>query len=137
MLSDLTEIWQLYFGLLFIAMVMFAPSGLAGLIMMHRPLWRAGTLLKVLPAYLVALVPLLSALLGAALLVEIAHHIAVKSTSGPAMSFMRIRIQANEIGPWIVGILLAGGGLLAFLRARRIVVSAWNRATTAVPGGRP
>jgi hypothetical protein len=53
------------------------------------------------------------------------------------MSFMRIRIQANEIGPWIVGILLAGGGLLAFLRARRIVVSAWNRATTAVPGGRP
>ena len=44
MLSDLTEIWQLYFGLMFIAMVMFAPSGLAGLIMMHRPFWRAGTL---------------------------------------------------------------------------------------------
>ena len=135
MLSDLTEIWQLYFGLLFIAMVMFAPSGLAGLIMMHRPLWRAGTLLKVLPSYVVVLVPLLLALLGAALVVELAHHLAVKSTSGPAMKFLGIRMQANEIGPWIVGIVLACGGLVAFLRARRVVAAAWHRATT--PGGAP
>ncbi|MFL5074806.1 MAG: branched-chain amino acid ABC transporter permease, partial [Microvirga sp.] len=42
MLSDVTEIWQLYFGLMFIVIVMFAPNGVAGLIMMHRPLWRAG-----------------------------------------------------------------------------------------------
>src|SRR5207237_998010 len=41
MLSDVTEIWQLYFGLLFIAVVMFAPGGLAGLLMMHAPLLRA------------------------------------------------------------------------------------------------
>ena len=25
MLSDITEVWQLYFGLLFVGMVMFAP----------------------------------------------------------------------------------------------------------------
>ena len=37
MLSDVTEIWQLYFGLMFIAVVMFAPGGLAGLLMMHAP----------------------------------------------------------------------------------------------------
>ena len=43
MLSDITEVWQLYFGLLFIAVVMYAPGGLAGLIMMHRPAWRAGS----------------------------------------------------------------------------------------------
>ena len=42
MLSDVTEIWQLYFGLLFIAAVMFAPGGIAGLIFMHEPLWHAG-----------------------------------------------------------------------------------------------
>ena len=39
-LSDVTEIWQLYFGLMFIAVVMFAPGGLAGLLMMHVPLMR-------------------------------------------------------------------------------------------------
>ena len=43
-LSDLTEVWQLYFGLIFIAVVMFAPGGITGLLMMHRPLLKAGTL---------------------------------------------------------------------------------------------
>src|SRR5262245_49720187 len=37
-LPDVTDVWQLYFGLLFIATVMFAPEGIAHLIMMHRPL---------------------------------------------------------------------------------------------------
>ena len=44
MLSDVTEVWQLYFGLMFIATVMYAPGGLAGLVMMHGPIWRAGAL---------------------------------------------------------------------------------------------
>ena len=47
-LSDLTQVWQLYFGLIFIAVVMFAPGGLTGLLMMHRPLVKAGTLPKVI-----------------------------------------------------------------------------------------
>ena len=29
-LSDLTDVWQLYFGLIFIGVVMFAPGGIAG-----------------------------------------------------------------------------------------------------------
>ena len=44
MLSDITEVWQLYFGLLFVGMVMFAPFGISGLMMMHAPLWRARVL---------------------------------------------------------------------------------------------
>ena len=31
----MTDAWQLYFGLLFIGVVMFAPGGLAGWIAMH------------------------------------------------------------------------------------------------------
>ncbi len=50
-LSDLTPVWQLYFGLIFIVVVVFAPGGITGLLMMHRPLLKAGTLSKVLPAF--------------------------------------------------------------------------------------
>ena len=50
-LSDVTSVsWQLYFGLFFIGVVMFTPGGLTGLIMMHRPLWRAGMLTRMLPS---------------------------------------------------------------------------------------
>jgi branched-chain amino acid transport system permease protein len=39
-LSDLTSVWQLYFGLIFICVVVFAPGGIAGLLMKHRPVVR-------------------------------------------------------------------------------------------------
>ena len=51
-LTNLTTVWQLYFGIIFIGIVMFAPGGIAGLLMMHRPLIRAGTLGVVIPSYL-------------------------------------------------------------------------------------
>jgi len=138
MLSDLTSMWQLYFGLLFIAMVMFAPFGIAGLIMMHRTLWRTGVLHTVLPSYLLALVPLLVMLTGAALIIEMVHHLAAKAAEGPAMTFAGIRLQANAVGPWIAGLLMAGGGFLLFRRASRAVAAAWSRAgSTAAAGGRP
>ena len=53
MLSDVTDVWQLYFGLMFIGMVTFAPDGIAGLLMMHAPLWQArayGSMLRLVRA---------------------------------------------------------------------------------------
>ena len=40
---------------MFIVVVMYAPWGLAGLLLMHRPLLTAGTLRRVLPSYAMAL----------------------------------------------------------------------------------
>lgn len=37
-LSLHTELWQLYLGILFVTMVMFCPSGLAGILLLHAPL---------------------------------------------------------------------------------------------------
>ena len=39
-LSDYTGAWQLYVGLMFVVVVMYVPGGLAGLLLMHRPLLR-------------------------------------------------------------------------------------------------
>ena len=51
-LSDITPAWYLYLGLIFVIIVMFAPGGIAGLIMMHDPIRRAAPrlLLRLLPA---------------------------------------------------------------------------------------
>ena len=35
LLSELTKAWQLYLGLVFLFMVMYAPGGIASLIMMN------------------------------------------------------------------------------------------------------
>jgi branched-chain amino acid transport system permease protein len=136
MLSDVTEIWQLYFGLLFIVIVMFAPNGIAGLLMMHQPLWRAGVLHRLLPAYLVALAPGLALVLGAILTIEMVFRVAVKLDDGSAMTFMSIPLDVATVTPWVVAAAMLGGGSFLFRLTWPMVASAWNdaRVTAAERG---
>src|SRR5580704_17041312 len=69
-LTNVTTVWQLYFGIIFIGIVMFAPGGIAGLVMMHRPLLRGGTLMTGIPSYLIALIPTLVLAFGIILAIE-------------------------------------------------------------------
>ena len=48
--SLMSNSWLIYVGVLFIAMVIFAPAGLAGIIMVHGPIWRAGRLTRLAAA---------------------------------------------------------------------------------------
>lgn len=111
-LSDITGAWMLYFGLIFILMVMFAPGGMAGLIMLHLPLWQRGTLLQVAPAYAVMLVPALMGVAGLVTLIETAHHQLVKTaTDGPAMKLFGLAYNSDSVLPWLAALVLMGGGL--------------------------
>ena len=38
MLSDITEAWVLYYGIIFVLVIAFAPQGLSGIIIMHEPI---------------------------------------------------------------------------------------------------
>jgi branched-chain amino acid transport system permease protein len=128
MLSDVTEIWQLYFGLLFIVMVMFAPQGIAGLLMMHRPLWSTGSLPKVAAAYAVALAPALVMLTGAALIIEMTYRLAVKAADGPLMTFFTVPLAADHLLPWLTAGALMAGGFALFRLSWPVVAAAWAGA---------
>lgn len=130
-LSDLTEVWQLYFGLLFIAIVMFAPGGIAGLALMHGPLVRAGTAHRLLPAYLLALGPFLLLLAGVIALIEMAFRVLVKASDGTEMSLIGVPFDAAHILPWIVAGAMAVGGGLALRAVLPRVAAAWHEASDA------
>jgi branched-chain amino acid transport system permease protein len=128
MLSDVTDVWQLYFGLLFVGMVMFAPFGIAGLLMMHEPLWRARTLPRVVPAYAMALVTGLATLTGVLLAIEMTVHLTVKASDGPMMSFLRIKFSAHSVLPWIIAVLLIGVGGWLSRRVWPLAAAAFHEA---------
>ncbi len=130
-LSDLTEVWQLYFGILFIAIVMFAPGGIAGLALMHGPLIRAGTAHRLLPAYLLALGPFLLLLAGAIALIEMAFRVLVKASDGTEMSLVGIPFDAAHLLPWIIAGAMAVGGGLALRAVLPRVTAAWHDASDA------
>lgn len=128
-LSDYTGAWQLYVGLMFIVVVMYAPGGLAGLLLMHRPLVRTGTLARVLPSYALAAVPALALFAGAVLLIETSHHLLVKAAEGPTVHTLWISYDATSPTIWAGIVALLAIGFLAFRRTWPVVSKAWNEAT--------
>lgn len=129
-LSDLTTVWQLYFGLFFIAIVMFAPGGITGLLMMHRPLIRGGTLGKVLPAYLVAFVPTLALVVGLMLGIESIVHYTVNVGEDPNIKAFGIPFNAASPLTWLTSVvLIVGGFFIARITWKRVAL-AWDEALT-------
>jgi branched-chain amino acid transport system permease protein len=130
-LSDLTTVWQLYFGLFFIAVVMFAPGGITGLLMKHRPLVRAGTLVTVLRAYLVALVPTLTMIAGLILAIEIVVQHAVNAGEDPHAKAFGVHFNAASPPIWLLSVALIIGGFGVARRTWTWVRCAWDEALIA------
>jgi branched-chain amino acid transport system permease protein len=129
-LTNLTTVWQLYFGIIFIGIVMFAPGGIAGLLMMHRPLVRAGSLGMVIPSYLVAAIPTLALALGVILSIETVARYTASEGEGNIINLLGIPFDAAAPVTWIVAAVLVIGGFLISRITWRRVAEAWDRAAT-------
>jgi len=129
-LSDVTPVWQLYFGLIFIAVVVFAPGGITGLLMMHRPLLKAGTLTKVVPSYLIAFVPTLAMIAGLILAIEIIVHYSVSHGDDSHIKAFGVSFDAANRYVWAMAAILLVGGYLAARKTWTFVGHAWDDATS-------
>jgi branched-chain amino acid transport system permease protein len=128
-LSDLTQVWQLYFGLIFIAVVLFAPGGITGLLMMHRPLLEAGTLPKVLPSYFEALIPTLAMIGGFVLATETIVHYTVNASEDSHIKAFGVGFDAASPSIWAMSVVLMVGGYLVARKSWARVGRAWSDAS--------
>jgi branched-chain amino acid transport system permease protein len=137
MLSDVTEIWQLYFGVIFIAVVMFAPGGLAGLLMMHAPLLHARVLHLLAVPYVLLSAAALIAAVGFVVVIELTHHLMTKAADGTAMRLLGVSFDAATAWPWLVGAVLMAGGAVLTRAAWPIAAQALNDGMAAARAGGP
>jgi branched-chain amino acid transport system permease protein len=113
-LSDLTSAWQLYFGLLFIGVVSFAPGGVAGWLMRHWEAARSGEFRRLAPAYALITPGLVVGLIGAVMLIELANRqLALARSDGSSMTLLGIPVDASTMAPWVAAIILFAGGVAA------------------------
>ena len=129
-LTDVTTVWQLYFGIIFIGIVMFAPGGIAGLLMMHRPLIRAGSWAVVIPSYLVAALPTLALALGVILSIETVANYTTSEGGGNIINLVGIPFNATAPTTWLAAAVLVIGGFLIARFTWQRVAEAWDRAAT-------
>lgn len=135
-LSDVTGAWMLYFGLLFILVVMFSPGGIAGWIMLHAPAARAGQLGRLAPSYALASIPMALSLFGAIMIIETAHHQLVKAASdGPAMHFFGLALNSNSVLTWAMAVGLFAAGVIGLWLVWPRISDAWGAVSLARPKG--
>ncbi len=134
-LSDYTTAWQLYLGLFFIAAVLFAPGGLTGLILMHRPILKTRAFARVVQAYAISAIPALLAALGAVMLIEINYRRATQPDAGARMRLFGIELDTSAPWPWLAALALLAVGALLLHRSSARVRDAWQQAIEEAKAG--
>lgn len=126
LLSEFTKAWLLYLGLIFLFMVMFAPGGVASLLMMNLRVAAFGFLRRLWVSYLALAVSSLVVLLGAAAMIEMVYHLQLNQAIGPEMPFMGMVLNAKGVDSWVGSLFVMFTGLGLFELCRRQFAREWG-----------
>ncbi len=126
LLSEWTKAWLFYLGLIFLFMVMYAPGGVASLIMMNLRVAAFGKLRRIWTAYLALGGAGATLLVGVAAMIEMVYHVQLNAALGPQMNFLGATLDTARADTWfgVVFVMVTGAGL--FELARRLFVREWG-----------
>lgn len=126
LLSEFTKAWLLYLGLIFLFMVMYAPGGIASLIMMNLRVAAFGRLRELWVSYLALAGTAMVMLLGAGAMIEMVYHLQLNTTLGSELRFLGIPLDAHGVDSWVGAALVTLTGLGLFELTRRTFLREWG-----------
>ncbi|OOG39707.1 branched-chain amino acid ABC transporter permease [Polaromonas sp. A23] len=126
LLSEFTKAWLLYLGLIFLFMVMYAPGGIASLIMMNLRVAAFGKLRQLWVSYLALAVTALILLVGAAAMIEMVYHLQLNTTLGSELRFLGIPLDSKGLNSWFGAAFVTLTGLGLFEVTRRQFLREWG-----------
>ena len=130
--SEVTKAWQLYLGLIFLFMVMYAPGGIASLVMMnlrvaqHRKLHRLWGWYAALAATAAVM------LVGAAALIEMVYHLQLGAGGEPTLGYLGVTLDTSSALGWIGAAVVFAVGFVALEATRRRFALAWGAIQTEI-----
>jgi branched-chain amino acid transport system permease protein len=125
-LSEYTKAWQLYLGAFFVLLVMFAPGGLASLLLMNLRVMKFRKFARLRDPYVGVLLTALTMVLGAVMLIELTYHVTLDIGQGPVMRLFGIPLDTTKPGPWVLATFVLACGSVAFEYYRRRFVARWG-----------
>jgi branched-chain amino acid transport system permease protein len=126
LLSELTKAWLLYLGFIFLFMVMYAPGGVASLIMMNLRVASFGMLRRVWASYLALAGTGLVILAGAGAMIEMVYHLQLNAALGNELTFMGATLNAKGFNSWFGSAFVLVTGLGLFELTRRQFLHDWG-----------
>ena len=134
MLSDITEAWVLYYGVIFILVIAFAPQGISGIIIVHEPIIRnnPSLLKKLVFPYTIFLVSIIILTIGFTSIIELIHSL---KSSKDNLKIYWLNINNNNIFIWMLFSLIFISGILLTKKCFRLVKEKWNDVLNEVKLG--
>lgn len=126
LLSELTKAWLLYLGLIFLFMVMYAPGGIASLIMMNVRVAAFGRLREIWVSYLALGVTALLVLLGAGAAIEMIYHLQLDAAMGDVVKYLGAEMNVRSASSWFGVVFVTLTCLGVFELTRRHFMAQWS-----------
>jgi branched-chain amino acid transport system permease protein len=133
LLSELTRAWLLYLGLVFLFMVIYAPGGIASLVMMNLRVATHGGLRQLWVSYLALAVTGLAVLAGVGAMIEMIYHLQLNAAAASdEIRFLGVALHANSLDSWAGSVLVMLTGLGLFELTRREFRRQWDAIQTDI-----
>jgi branched-chain amino acid transport system permease protein len=132
LLSELTQAWLLYLGLVFLFMVMYAPGGLASLIMMNLRLAAFGKLRSLAGLYAALAATGGVVFGGVGALIEMTYHLQLNAALGAETRFLGVPLDTASSTSWVGAVVVVAVGLAMFEPVRRRFAQRWGQAQSEI-----
>ena len=126
MLSDYTKAWQLYLGIFFIVIVMFAPGGVASIVMLNVRLLKFGKFRRVWRYLGVLCAMALVALCGVVMMIEMLYHRALDADNGTVMKLFAWDVDTAATAPWVIAVALLAIGMVGIRIIKPAYQTVWS-----------
>jgi branched-chain amino acid transport system permease protein len=132
MLSDFTKAWQIYLGAFFIIIVMFAPGGIASLLMLNLRVAKHGKYKRIWPALWKCCAMAAVTLAGVVMVVEMLYQLTLESVNGTTMKVFGLTFDAAAPPGWLIAASLLTVGGLGFRKTKKSFQRAWGEVNTEI-----
>lgn len=131
-LSDITKAWQLYLGLFFILIVMYAPGGIASILMLNLRVAKYGLFGRLWSSmWRIVLASLIFAI-GLVMAIEMLYQRTLESTQASEMNLFGILVDTAKPGAWLSAAILIAIGIAAFLRYKNLFTQKWSEVNAEI-----
>jgi branched-chain amino acid transport system permease protein len=131
-LADLTKAWQLYLGLFFIVIVMYAPGGIASVLMMNLRLMQFGLFKRIWPAMWKMILACSLASAGLVMAIEMLYHRSTDFSGNSEIHLFSLALDTATPVAWLWALALVALGLLIFFRCKPKFSQDWSELNSEI-----
>ncbi len=126
LLSNYSDLWMLYLGIMFLLTVLFLPRGFAGFIMMHQVAWVRGTMKQLIVPYLLTGLPAIVFVMSSIALIELSH------TDDAEFQYLGLTFDSTGAMDFVLIALVTIGALVCVRKSLPQLRAAWESANEIV-----